>query len=157
MPDVLAPHLPSVLLVCVCTLTTLFPSCRFHAFQPQLPRAPPTPQFSKEHFLSINNIASLLKQFLNALPRPLLSSQTEGMLQAFGECSPVEMKHTLFDLFMVIEDPYRSTALALLNHMLKVRATVACHHAFTQSFFALDVVLPLSSSELGYCSTACYC
>ncbi|EGD81059.1 hypothetical protein PTSG_11002 [Salpingoeca rosetta] len=77
-------------------------------------------EFKKEHLVSINNVASLLKQFLNALPRSLLHSQAATMLAIFSKGAPSTMNRALFESFMAVDEPSRATALALLTHMRKI-------------------------------------
>eukprot|EP00043_Microstomoeca_roanoka_P018435 m.197646 g.197646 ORF g.197646 m.197646 type:complete len:502 (-) comp16826_c0_seq11:2423-3928(-) len=78
-------------------------------------------EFTEEHVQNVNNIASLLKQFLSALPEPLFGSQAETMLKLFDEePRPENLKRQMYDLIMAIQAPYRTTALTLLHHMLKV-------------------------------------
>lgn len=80
------------------------------------------PQFTAKDVLSINNIASLLKSYLQALPEPVMTHKARPLfLEAVAmEEGPAKVAR-FADLLLSLPTASRSTSLFLLAHMLKVR------------------------------------
>lgn len=75
--------------------------------------------------LHINNIASLLKNYLQALPEPVMTVKARPhFLEALAmEDSPAKAAR-FGDLLLSLPPANRSTSLFLLAHMLRVRKGV---------------------------------
>ena len=71
--------------------------------------------------LHVNNVASLLKQYLQHLPEPVLTRQARPDFLAALDMPDGPEKETRFvELLMALPTVNRATSIFLLAHMLKV-------------------------------------
>lgn len=77
-------------------------------------------QFTAKDVLHINSVASLLKQYLQALPEPVMTAKARPMFAAALGMEDGPAKEARFgELLQSLPAANRSTSLYLLAHMIK--------------------------------------
>ncbi|EDQ91586.1 uncharacterized protein MONBRDRAFT_6484 [Monosiga brevicollis MX1] len=107
----------------VCLLTLIIKSKRATSSPFSSPRPGALSLCQLDNGQHINNVASLLKAYLRALPEPVLSHELQGQLIAIVADSERPDDEKVGDLIEALQDlsePRKQTALLLFRHMLKI-------------------------------------